>query len=86
LHLTHEQYSLDYWIEYFREGLPGGIIPIAVDPGGNFICLELVEPYRGDVYYWDSSPDHGLTEEDDTMFLLAESFEGFLGKLQVPQE
>jgi hypothetical protein len=75
------KYGLEYWIEFLRDDLPEGMIPIAVDLGGNFICLELQDPYRGDVYYWDSSPDHGLTEDDDTLFLVAESFREFLSKL-----
>jgi hypothetical protein len=85
-HLEDEKYSLEYWFEFLKDDLPEGMIAIAVDLGGNFICLDTVAPYEGEVYYWDSSQDYGLTDEDDTMFLVGETFDDFLDNLQPDEQ
>lgn len=55
-----------------RQGLPGNIVPFAIDPFGNYICIEsLSEESR--IVYWD--------HEEDTFDKIAVSFRRFLANL-----
>lgn len=45
-----------------------GLVPLASDPGGNFICL-----YKDKIVYWN--------HENDTTEFLANTFSEFLNKL-----
>jgi hypothetical protein len=76
--------NLSFWIEELGDELLPDFIPIADDPGGNFLCLRLTEPDRGAIYYWDASPDHDLDETTGTMFKVAGSIDEFLKKLRPP--
>jgi hypothetical protein len=83
LRLDSGSCGLEFWIQEFDGELPeNAFLAIADDAGGNFALLGTREPYSGQVYYWDSSPDWDLDEETGTMFLVAESFTEFLSKLR----
>jgi hypothetical protein len=58
------------------------LIPVGVDPTGNFLCLSTSGEDTGTIYYWDASPDWGLSDEDQTLFPVAESIDAFLEDLQ----
>jgi cell wall assembly regulator SMI1 len=53
--------------------LPTGVIPIADDGGGDFVCLQYATQARPSVVYWH----HG----DRSVTPLSDSFSGFLGML-----
>lgn len=81
LKMTDEKYGLQYWYTEFDDRLPDVFLCIAVDPGGNFLCVGYESPYVGEIYYWDSSPDWNLTEETGTIFLVAKDVNEFLENL-----
>lgn len=54
-------------LDYFQNETKGKIVPIAVDSGDNYFCMNL-ETEK--IYYWTSS--------SNLYYLIAESFEGFL--------
>jgi hypothetical protein len=74
------QKSRCLWCEYYacRDVLPDSVIPIADDPGGNYISLAVYKPDCGKVYFWD--------HEADTLTPLAESFTSFLDSFCDPLE
>jgi hypothetical protein len=53
--------------------LPQGVIPIADDGGGDFVCLQYAGQAQPSVVYWH----HG----DRSVVPLSESFSGFLDML-----
>jgi len=71
--------NLGSWTHELGDRLPTGCVPIAVDMGGNFIVLA-TEERRGEVYYWDASPDY-LSEEDGTLFYLSNGIDRVLDAL-----
>jgi cell wall assembly regulator SMI1 len=61
-----------------------GVVPIAEDGGGNFLCFDFRDVSNGSevkVVYWD----HELNEED-TYFFVASSFSELLNALFVPED
>jgi hypothetical protein len=92
---TKGNQSLARKIEIYKERMPDKIIPIADDGGGNQICLGIKGKERGKVYYWDHHNDPNEEEylEDygkpmppevkfQNVYLIAESFEGFIRRLE----
>lgn len=47
--------SLDIlaWAARYHSRLPKNMIAIALDPGGNLICMSLVGKDEGRIYFWD---------------------------------
>lgn len=60
--------------------LPRGVLPVASDPGGNFICLSLGKSSYGQVLFWDHrwSPD----ASDGPLWSIAEDWLAFLRLLR----
>jgi hypothetical protein len=74
-------YDLEEWSEIYRGRMPEELLPIAVDPGGNVICLAIAGANRGAVYFWD----HEAESDPPTwsnVHRLADSFDAFLANLQ----
>lgn len=91
--------SLAESIEALKGRMPDTMIPIADDGAGNQICLGIKGQERGKVYYWDhhNDPDEQEYLEDygtpmppevkfQNVYLIAESFEDFLRRLEVRAE
>jgi cell wall assembly regulator SMI1 len=68
---THAR--LDHIRRVYRGRIPGHLLPIADDPGGNEICIGLSDSQRGRVYFWD--------HETGTMEEIAPSFRDFMDGL-----
>lgn len=62
-------------IDTYSDRFPPEIIPIAASPGGNEICLDLD---NGCVLFWD----HELRNPDEDFYLIANSFEEFILRLE----
>lgn len=60
------EYYLEKPLKYFLEKTKGKIIPIAIDSGDNYYC---VNNENGKVYYWSSS--------EDSYYYIAESIDEF---------
>ncbi|MDN8541951.1 SMI1/KNR4 family protein [Erwinia sp. DT-104] len=72
-------------IEYFRnykDRIPENYFPIAKDPGGNLILIE-INSGGDNVYYWDheNEAEDGDKPGMDNMHLIASSFDNFLNNL-----
>lgn len=64
-----------------RSILPDGVLTIADDGGGNFICLAVSGENRGRIYYWDhEEAEQGIVPTYQFLQPLADSFDEFLGK------
>lgn len=64
---SDEYYYIEKPLEYFLEKTKGKIIPIGIDSGDNYYC---VNNETGKVYYWNSG--------DDKYYCLANSLESFV--------
>jgi hypothetical protein len=77
-------YDLEDWFATYRgpeARMPAELLPIAVDPGGNVICLAVAGERRGAVFFWDHE------EESDppgwsNVHPIADSFDAFLEGLR----
>jgi hypothetical protein len=82
-------YSLLRNQETYFGRIPHGLMWIMDDPFGNAICLRLVGPHRGGIYFWDHEHEpysNGWTGDIDTaqnIFLIASSFSAFVAGLKV---
>jgi hypothetical protein len=72
----HEHHGIQRTLRHLRaEGFPADLLPIAEDPGGNFVCMALGGSDRGSLYFWN----HEAPPEDNLkMPLVAPSFTEFL--------
>lgn len=70
-----------YWVTYSSR-IPKHFFPIAHDPGGNLVCIGVLEPYIGRIYFWDHEFETDGSEPDMTnMHLISETLESFLDNL-----
>lgn len=66
--------------EYFtgEERLPVGMLPIAYDPFGNMICINLTDKLYGSLFFWD----HELEFESNNLSLITNDFNEFVSSLE----
>jgi len=78
-----DPYNLIDWAEDFQGRVPPGLLPIAVDPGGNLVCVSTSGGKSGTVYFWDHEEEAGEGETPgyDNVYYVAENFEDFLNML-----
>jgi hypothetical protein len=76
--LWQKHADLNYETLAHRGFIPEGLIPIACDPGGNLVLLEIARPHRGRVWFWDHEQSG---ERDKAVSLLANSFTEFVASL-----
>ena len=76
-------YNLATYVKRYRNRVPAGFLPIAVDPGGNLICLAMAGARAGKVYFWDheEEAEEGQPPTDKNVFLIANTFDEFLSRL-----
>lgn len=76
-------YNLMTYVTRFRGRVPGELLPIAVDPGGNLICLSVVGANRGQVYFWEHEEEapEGELPGYGNVYLVADSFDQFFNDL-----
>lgn len=58
--------------------IPGYLLPIAVDPFGNYICIGISGSDYGRIYFWD----HELESTGSNIYFLAHSFNDLLDSLK----
>lgn len=70
------------WADH-REWMPETLLPIALDPGGNMVCLGVSGEERGAVYFWDHelAPGEGGIETFENSTPIAASFAAFVDGL-----
>jgi hypothetical protein len=64
--------------------IPSDMLPIAVDGGGNLICLAFTGPDWGSVFFWDrdAEPEPGEQDLRTNVYLIARSFDDFLKSMR----
>ncbi len=73
--------ELAYAYDLYAGGLPRGIVPIAGDGSGNYVCLDLRKG-TDRVAFWDKRHFWGAGEwRESDLYHVASSFEEFLGFL-----
>ena len=60
--------------------IPSDLCPVALDPGGNLVCLSVSGERRGGVFFWDHEFE-GQTE-DQCLTRLARSWQAFVDSLR----
>ncbi len=93
---SEEANSLSSNIKAFRGRIPGTMIPIGDDGGGNQICLGIRGTALGKVFYWDHEAEADEDENADrdshevaatspatNVYLVAESFGDFIRRLVI---
>lgn len=79
---AHERFNLEKTIWLLGEDqLPAGMIPIAVDPGGNFFFLALSGDETGKVYFYfheEEPNDPPTASNNPSLTVLTNSFTEFL--------
>lgn len=75
--------TLPYAIKLYKERIPGEMIPIGNDPGGNLILISTKGDQRSCIFFWDHD-----TEADDepqpfygNITLVSKSFSSFIESL-----
>ncbi len=51
--LRIDPYSIEEQQRTYLARLPRGVLPIADDPGGNQVCLDVAGAFPGTVWFWD---------------------------------
>ena len=76
-------YEIATWINRYQLRIPHNMIPIAVDPGGNLICLSVSGTNSGKVYYWEHEyeVEGGIEPWDKNLYPVASSFLEFIKTL-----
>lgn len=69
--------SLESFADLMAGRMPPELLPVAPDPGGNFVCLGVAGDARGKVYFWDHEREHYPTDWSN-VDLVADSFDAFL--------
>lgn len=66
-------------LQRYADRLAPGLLPIAYDAFGNLICLGLMQPFAGQVFFWDHElePENGHPDLSNVA-LVALSFGAFL--------
>lgn len=73
-------YDITAWIGRYKKRIPSSMIPIAVDPGGNLVCLVVKGDHAGNVYFWDHEDEAGVGKEpwDKNLYFVANNFDEFV--------
>lgn len=75
-------YQLTKKLDVYRDRIPRKLLPIACDPFGNLVLLDLGARVRGSVYFWDHERENPDGEAGwDNMALVASSFGNFISTL-----
>lgn len=77
-------FDLITWVKRYQTRVPEELIPVAVDPGGNLICLGVKGKYTEQVLFWDH--ENEAPEGEDAWFknvyLVGHTFDAFIAGFQ----
>ena len=78
-------YDLLTWARRTADRIPPELLPVAIDPFGNLICLSVSGVNVGKVYFWDHEKEarEGEPPGYDNVYLVADSFQEFLDSLEL---
>jgi hypothetical protein len=70
-------------INAYSDLIPADLMPIAIDPGGSFICIATGGENRGAIYFWDEAERYppGQIPDYHNIYFVAHSFNELLNSL-----
>jgi hypothetical protein len=77
-----EHSNLETVIGWLTDRTPPQLLPIAIDPFGNFVLLGLSGDSRGKVYFWDHEREPDSQPDWSNIARIADSFDDFLRGLK----
>ncbi|WP_298865310.1 SMI1/KNR4 family protein [uncultured Gimesia sp.] len=79
--------TLSSVFETYLSRMPYSVVPIASAPGGNQICLGIIEEVENKVFFWDHEDEREIVGENQNdfknMYLIADTFEDFIDSLMI---
>jgi cell wall assembly regulator SMI1 len=71
--------SLEWNYHIMNGRIPSNLLPIATDPGGNLICLQVSGTSLGRIYFWDHEEEPFTNPEDyNALLIVANNFDIFI--------
>lgn len=79
---VEKNHDLLKYYEQYKNRIPNGFLPIAHDPGGNLILIQ-IDKESASVYFWDheQEADEGETPSMSNMYIISDCFLSFLDSL-----
>lgn len=76
-------YDIVKYHKRLKGRIPSDLLPIAIDPFGNIICLSVSGATEGKVFFWDheKEPEENSPPSYDNVYLIADNFESFINSL-----
>ena len=81
--LPGEGYDVAENLRAVEGRLPGDLLPVAQDPGGNLVCLGVRGPRAGGVFFWNHSGALFGRDDDESVYPVAPGWGEFLALLRV---
>lgn len=77
--------TLSHMYDRYLNRMPHSVVPIALAPGGNQICLGIKEPVENQILFWDHEDEQEIVDDHQNdfknMYLIANTFEDFIDSL-----
>lgn len=76
-------YDISDNIDVFQNRIPGNLLPIAFDPGGNLLCIAVSGENVGKIYFWDHNDECeiGAVPDYHNIYFVANDFSELLDNL-----
>jgi hypothetical protein len=78
--IDRPNWDLIDWMTELEDDLAGQFLPIAFDPGGNAVLLDLT---NGKIFYWDSARHFPCSSDGENTYWVADSFTQLVDQLRV---
>lgn len=79
---TEDLYTVPEYRDMYSNRIPQGLLPVACDPFGNLLLLDLGEKNRGSIYFWDHETESMEEPTWENIFSVAPSFDSFYSSLK----
>lgn len=77
-----DEMNIDNVLGWLRGRKPRALLPIASDPGANYVMLGIEGDVRGKVYFWNHEWEPQNEQEWSNIDLIADSFDAFMSGLK----
>lgn len=78
--VSSENYSLDEDLDTYADRIPLGMLPVARDPFGNLILLDIRDPNKSGIWFWDHEIEPTSFQQNG-IYKISDSFEQFVSSL-----
>lgn len=77
-----ERYTIQQFLNQYRDRIPPNTLPIACDSFGNLVLLDAGDRASGAVCFWDHEKENAEESTWDNVVVVAPSFSTFLSALE----